>query len=334
MGAALAFYATFSIAPVLVIAIAIAGSVFGPEAARGEVVAQISGLTGTAEAEAIQGLLAGAYSSELGFWASVIAGIMLLMAATSMFAELKDSMDVIWGRTGPERSDIMTLLRGRLFSFGLILFVAYLLLASLIVSAALAALQKSWGAWFGDVGWLLYAFNDAFSLVVVFALFAAIFKWLPDPPVAWRDVAVGAGVTTALFTLGKFLIGLYLGNSGAASGFGAAGSLIVMLLWVYYSSQIFFWAPNLPGRTPDTGDCAATAQVPITRSRVPRPEHRFASCGPLCTATHAAANCMALVVLCHESEGASADAAVADRHGPVAHRQLTLCWLPYGITSS
>lgn len=240
MGAALAFYATFSIAPVLVIVIAVAGSVFGAEAARGEVVAQISGLTGKVGAETIQDLLAGAYNSDLSFWASIIAGITLLVAATSMFAELKDSLDVIWGKTGPERSGIVDLLRGRLLSFGLILIVAYLLLVSLVVSAALAAVQKSWGVWFGDMGWLLYVFNAVFSFAVVFALFASIFKWLPDPEVAWRDASVGAVVTATLFTLGKSLIGLYLGNSGVASGFGAAGSLIVILLWVYYSSQIFF----------------------------------------------------------------------------------------------
>lgn len=240
MGAALAFYATFSIAPVLVIVIAVAGAFFGPEAARGEVVAQISGLTGEAGATAIQDLLAGAYNSDLGYWASIIAGIMLLVAATSMFAELKESLDVIWGSTKPGRNGIIALLRGRLLSFGLILIVAYLLLVSLAVSAALAAAQKYWGDWFGDMGWVLYAFNTVFSFTVVFVLFASIYKWLPDARIAWRDIAVGSLVTAALFTLGKFVIGLYLGNSGVASGFGAAGSLIVILLWVYYSSQIFF----------------------------------------------------------------------------------------------
>jgi membrane protein len=240
MGAALAFYATFSIAPILIIAISVAGAAFGPEAARGEVVAQISGLTGKSEAETIQNLLEGAYNSDLGFWASVIAGITLLVTATSVFAELKDSLDVIWGKRSPERSGFMNFLRGRLLSFGLILTMGYLLLVSLVVSAALAAMQKSWGVWFGGMGWLLEVLNSMFSFVVVFVLFASIYKWLPDPPIAWRDVAVGAAVTAALFTLGKFLIGLYLGTSGIASGFGASGSLIVILLWVYYSSQIFF----------------------------------------------------------------------------------------------
>ena len=245
MGAALAFYATFSIAPILVIAIAIAGFVFGPEAARGEVVAQISGVTGKGGAETIQALLAGAYRSDLGVWASVVAGITLLVAATSVFAELKDSLDVIWGKQTPERGGVMALLRGRLVSFGLILTMGFLLLVSLVVSAALAALQKSWGDWLGGMEWLLGAVNAVFSFVVVAVLFASIYKWLPDPRIAWRDAIVGAAVTAALFTLGKFVIGLYLGNSNIASGFGAAGSLIAILLWVYYSSQIFFMGAEL-----------------------------------------------------------------------------------------
>jgi len=244
MGAALAFYATFSIAPILVIAIAVAGLVFGPDAARGEVVDQISGLTGKGGAETIESLLKGAYRSDLGVWASVIAGITLLVASTTVFAELKDSLDVIWGDhtrdDAPKRSGLMALLRGRLLSFGLILTMGYLLLISLAVSAALAALPKVWNGGLGDMAGLLGIANSMFAFAVVFVMFAIIYKWLPDARIAWRDVAVGAAFTTLLFTLGKFLIGLYLGNSSIASGFGAAGSLIVILLWVYYSSQIFF----------------------------------------------------------------------------------------------
>lgn len=245
MGAALAFYAAFSIAPILVIAIAIVGSVFGPEAARGEVIAQFGELVGSSGAETIQTLLAGAYRSDLGLWASVIAGVTLLVAATTVFAELKDSLDVIWGRRNPSRSGIMDLLLGRLLSFGLILTLGFLLLVSLVASAALAALQNYWGSAFGNTGLLLEALNSVFSFGVVFVLFACIFKWLPDPHVAWRDVLVGAAFTAALFTLGKFLIGLYLGNSQIAAGFGAAGSLMMILLWVYYSSQIFFMGAEI-----------------------------------------------------------------------------------------
>ncbi|MBY0268650.1 MAG: YihY/virulence factor BrkB family protein [Burkholderiales bacterium] len=245
MGAALAFYATFSIAPILVITIAIAGVVFGAEAARGEVVAQFQGLTGESGAETIQSLLAGAYNSGLGLWASVIAGITLLVAATSVFAELKNSLDVIWGTQMLARSGIIDLVRGRLLSFGLILTIGFLLLVSLGISAVLAALQKYWSGSFTGTGWLLEGLNSLFSFIVVFVLFASIYKWLPEARIAWRDVGIGAAVTAVLFTLGKFLIGLYLGNSQLAAGFGAAGSLVVILLWVYYSSQIFFMGAEL-----------------------------------------------------------------------------------------
>jgi len=245
MGAALAFYATFSIAPVLVIAIAVAGFVFGPEAARGEVVAQISEVTGKGSAETIQALVAGAYRSDLGVWASVLALVTLLAAATSVFAELKDSLDVIFGKKTNERSAIRSLVRGRLVAVGLIVTMGFLLLVSLIVSAALAALQKAWGHWLGGIEGILSVVNAVFSFVVVSALFASIYKWLPDPRIAWRDAVVGALTTAGLFTLGKVIIGVYLGSSNIASGFGAAGSLIAVLLWVYYSSQIFFMGAEL-----------------------------------------------------------------------------------------
>ncbi len=245
MGAALAFYATFSIAPILVITIAIAGFVFGAEAARGEVIAQFHGLTGESGAKTIQDLLAASYNSGLGFWASVIAGVTLLVAATSVFAELKNSLDAIWGTKRTQQSGIIAMVRDRLLSFGLILTIGFLLLISLGVSAVLAALQKSWSGPFAETGWLLEGVNSLFSFVVVFALFASIYKWLPDTRIAWRDVGVGAAITAALFTLGKFLIGLYLGNSQLAAGFGAAGSLVVILVWVYYSSQIFFMGAEL-----------------------------------------------------------------------------------------
>ncbi|MDP1673667.1 MAG: YihY/virulence factor BrkB family protein [Burkholderiales bacterium] len=269
MGAALAFYATFSIAPILVITIAIAGFFFGAEAARGEVVAQFHGLTGESGAKTIQTLLAATYNSGLGFWASVIAVITLLVAATSVFAELKNSLDVIWGAQKKAHSGIIALIRGRLLSFGLILTIGFLLLVSLGVSAILAALQKYWSDSLAGTGWLLEGLNSLFSFFVVFGLFAAIYKWLPDARIAWQDVGIGAAITAALFTLGKFLIGLYLGNSQLAAGFGAAGSLVVILLWVYYSSQIFFIGAEmthayagyradrgLPGANPASGNPA------------------------------------------------------------------------------
>lgn len=241
MGAALAFYASFSLAPMFVIVIAIAGMVFGEDAARGEVVEELRDMIGPTGAIAVQGLIEGARHIGQGFVASLIALGALLLAATKAFAELKDSLDVIWGSKRRTSSTILNLVRGRILSFGLILTLGFLLLVSLLISAALAALQKYWGAWFSDIAWITEGINSLLSFLVVTSLFAIIYKWLPDASIAWRDVGVGALVTASLFTLGKFLIGLYIGNSATASSFGAAGSLVIILLWVYYSSQIFFF---------------------------------------------------------------------------------------------
>lgn len=241
MGASLAFYASFSLAPMFVIVIAVAGMVFGEDAARGEVVEQLRDLIGPSGAVAVQGLIEGARHIGQGFVASLIALAALLLAATKAFAELKDSLDVIWGSERTTSSTLLNLVRGRILSFGLILTLGFLLLVSLLISAALSALQKYWGAWFSDIAWITEGINSLVSFLVVTSLFAIIYKWLPDASIAWRDVGVGALVTASLFTLGKFLIGLYLGNSATASSFGAAGSLVVILLWVYYSSQIFFF---------------------------------------------------------------------------------------------
>jgi len=241
MGASLAFYASFSLAPMFVIVIAIAGMVFGEDAARGEVVDQLSGLVGSAGAQAVQGLIEGASNVGQGVLAGIIAVTLLLLAATKAFAELKDSLDVIWGSQSARTSGIVKLLHGRLLSFGLILTLGFLLLVSLLLSAALVALQKYWGGWFSDVAWITEGINSLVSFLVVSTLFAFIYKWLPDAAIAWRDVVVGALVTAGLFTLGKFLIGFNLGNSAIASSFGAAGSLVVILLWIYYSSQILFF---------------------------------------------------------------------------------------------
>lgn len=241
MGASLAFYASFSMAPMFVIVIAVAGVVFGEDAARGEIVAQLNGLIGTSGAQAVQGLIEGARNIGQGFLASLLAFSTLLIAATKAFAELKDSLDVIWGTQRSTPSTLVNFMRGRLLSFGLILTLGFLLLVSLLISASLVALQKYWGPWFSDVAWMTEGINSIMSFTVVATLFAFIYKWLPEAAIAWRDVIVGALVTAGLFTLGKFLIGFYLGNSAIASSFGAAGSLIVILLWVYYSSQVFFF---------------------------------------------------------------------------------------------
>ena len=239
-GAALAFYTLFSMTPILVLAIAVAGHFFGAEAAQGEIIAQLQGLVGPNGAQAIQALLAAARNPASGLVATIVSSVLLLVGATSVFAELKDSLDELWDIEQPLQSGIMALVRTRLLSFGLILVLAFLLLISLIVSAALAVLERyAGGIWSSSVTALSIQ-SSLLSFSVIACLFAVIYKMLPNVVLSWRDVWIGAVVTAALFSLGKYAIGLYLGNNAVASSFGAAGSVIALLLWVYYSAQIFF----------------------------------------------------------------------------------------------
>lgn len=239
-GAALAFYTLFSMAPILVLAIAVAGYFFGAEAAQGEIVAQVQGLVGPNGAQAIQSLLAAARDPASGLVATLVASVLLLLGATSVFAELKDSLDELWGIDKPRQSAFSVILRTRLLSFGMVLVLAFLLLVSLVVSAALAVLERYAGGVLGSFAAVLATTASLISFGVIACMFAIIYKTLPDAPLTWRDVWIGAAFTAGLFSLGKYVIGLYLGNSGVASSFGAAGSLIALLLWVYYSAQIFF----------------------------------------------------------------------------------------------
>ena len=239
-GAALAFYTLFSMTPILLLAIVVAGYFFGAEAAQGEIVAQVQGLVGPNGAKAIQALLAAARDPASGLVATLIASVLLLVGATSVFAELKDSLDELWGIDKPRQSAFSVILRTRLLSFGMVLVLAFLLLVSLIVSAALAVLERYAGGVLGSFAAVLATTSSLISFGVIACMFAIIYKALPDAPLTWRDVWIGAAFTAGLFSLGKYAIGLYLGNSGVASSFGAAGSLIALLLWVYYSAQIFF----------------------------------------------------------------------------------------------
>jgi membrane protein len=240
-GAALAFYTLFSMAPMLILVIAIAGAVFGEQAARGEIFGQLSGLIGPTGADAIQLLLAAAHSNRSGPIAALIAVAVLLIGATTVFSELKDSLDEIWYVERTRQSGIMSLIRTRMLSFGLILVLAFLLLTSLVVSAALALLAKYLGGMWLSVTLVFSPLSQLFSFAVIASLFASIYKMLPQTKLPWRDVWIGSIGTAALFVLGKYLIGIYLGNSGVASSYGAAGSVIALLLWIYYSAQIFFF---------------------------------------------------------------------------------------------
>jgi membrane protein len=239
MGAALAYYTLFSLAPILVVAIAIAGLAFGAEAVRGEIVGQIEGLVGLEGARAVQAMLEGAAQPSSSIPATIIGVITFFLVATGAFLELQTDLDAIW-RVKPKSSGnfLRSLVMQRLISFGLVLGLAFLLLTSLVVSAGLAAANDYLGNAFPGVAVLWEAINVVVSLGVITLLFAMIYKVLPDVKLAWSDVWVGALVTAGLFTIGKFLIGLYLGTSSLASTYGAAGSVIVILVWVYYSAQI------------------------------------------------------------------------------------------------
>jgi membrane protein len=238
LGASLSYYTLFAIAPVLLVAIAIAGFVFGAEAVRGEIVGQLDELLGREGAQAVQALLAGATREQAGALATVVGSVTFVLAATGAFLELQAALNTIWRVKPRPDVNLRAFLTDRLRSFGLVVAVGFLLLVSLAVSAALAALGRWVGRTAPDLPVIWNAANLLVSLAVITALFALVYRILPDVHLRWRDVAIGAFVTALLFTLGKQGIGLYLGKSSTASSYGAAGSVVVLLLWVYYSSQI------------------------------------------------------------------------------------------------
>jgi len=256
LGAALSYYTAFSLAPLLVIAIAIAGLVFGRDAVEGRLFAEIRGLVGPHSAATIQSMIASAGRRGSGALATVVSVVVILFGASGVFGQLQTSLDRIWHVAPKPDRGVRGILRDRFLSFGMVLGVGFLLLVSLVVSAALAAVGAFATGRLPAIAPLLQAVGFVVSFAVVTALFAMIFRFLPDAKVEWRDVWVGAVVTSLLFTIGRTLIGLDLGRSSVSSSYGAAGSLIVILLWVYYSSQILFfgaeftkvWAVRYGGR--------------------------------------------------------------------------------------
>jgi membrane protein len=239
LGASLSYYTLFSFAPILVIVIAIAGAAFGAEAVRGEVATQLTGLVGETGAKAIQDLIKNAHEPRMGTVASVIGVITFLLGATGAFLELEAALNDIWkvkARTAALGFKGMVL--QRFLSFGLVLAVGFLLLTSLVVSAGLAAINSYMSGLLplAPVVWQIV--NVVVSLLVITLLFALIYKVLPNVSLDWADVWIGGIVTAALFELGKIAIGLYLGHSSVASSYGAAGSLVVLLAWIYYTSQV------------------------------------------------------------------------------------------------
>jgi membrane protein len=262
MGAALAYYTVFSIAPLLIIVIAGAALVFGQQAAQQELLDQIRALLGDQGTHAIEIMLESAQKPKQGVLASVLSVVTLAIGATGVFNELESDLNRIWKVRGPEGRGIWHLLRTRLLSFGMVLAIGFLLLVSLIVSAALAAWGKYWGGLFAGMEVVLHATNFVLSLVVISVLFALMYKILPSVKIAWRHAWLGAALASVLFTLGKLLIGLYIGKSSIASSYGAAGALVVLLIWVYYSAQIFLFGAEFIKAYADNPDAARASTSP------------------------------------------------------------------------
>lgn len=240
LAAALAYYTVLSIAPLLVLAIAVAGLVFGEEAAKGQIASELAAVVGPQAGEGIQTVIKHAESPEAGTLGSILGLVALLFGASGVFGELQSSLNTIWEVEPKPGRGVWGMLRQRFFSFSMVLGVAFLLLVSLVLSAALSGLGKFLEGTLpgGEVVWQVL--NFAVSIGVITTLFALLFKVVPDAKVQWRDVWMGAAVTAVLFTIGKLALGLYLGRAAVSSPYGAAGSIIVLVIWVYYAAQILF----------------------------------------------------------------------------------------------
>ena len=241
LGAALAFYSMLSLGPLVLIGISLAGIVFGPDAARGQIVGQIDGLIGHDGAQAVQGIIAGAGAAKDTSWLATLLGFAtLLFGASGMFGQLQDSLNVIWHVPPREEGGFWTMIKSRFFSFAMVMGCAFLLLVSLVASAMLTTVGSYAQGGLPEVATVMKIINAIVGFFIISGIFGLTFKLLPDVKVEWRDVRGGAILTALLFLIGKGAISLYLAHSGLASGFGAAGSLVVVLVWVYYSAQILF----------------------------------------------------------------------------------------------
>ena len=280
LGAALAYYTIFSLAPLLLIAVAIAGLAFGREAAQGRIVDEIGGLLGESGAKTIEEMVKSASKPSEGILATVTGLVALFFGASGAFNELRQAMNTVWEVPEREGGGIKALIKDRLLSFAMVVFIGFLLLVSLLMSAALSAMGEMMGGVVTEKLHLLQLVNIVVGLGVVTVLFAMIFKFLPDaqPVVAWKDVWIGAFMTAFLFTIGKVAISLYLGRGTVGSAYGAAGSLLVILVWVYYAAQILFFGAELTqvyakrhgSRASVSGETAApTAQARARRAERP-----------------------------------------------------------------
>ena len=241
LGAALAFYTLLSIAPLVILSVAIVAMVFGETNAREEILNQVSAMLGKEGADAVRGMIEHAQAPASGLLASVLGLFTLLLGASGVFGELRDALNLIWEANPPASGGFVNMVRQRLFSFGMVLTIGFLLLVSLVLNAALAAGGKAFANWFPGSELVLGSLNFILSFAAIAVLFTLIYKYVPDKAIAWRHVWIGAVATAFFFTIGKFLIGLYLGGGTMGSPYGAAGSLVVVIIWVYYSAQIFYF---------------------------------------------------------------------------------------------
>ena len=241
LGASLAFYTILSLAPLLIIVIAIVSLIFGHDAAQDQIANQLRDLIGQSGADAVKTMLAGSHEASSGVVATVIGVITLLLGASGVCGELRAALNKMWDAKPAGGSGFMGMIKEKSFAFGMVLAIGFLLLVSLVVSAGLAAVGKFASGLLPIPPFVLEILNFLVSFGVITLLFALIYKYVPDVKIEWHDVWIGATATALLFTIGKFLIGLYLGKAGVGSAYGAAGSLIAVIVWVYYSAQIFFF---------------------------------------------------------------------------------------------
>lgn len=241
LGASVAFYTLLSFAPLLVLTVAVMALVLDKQSAQTGLIDQARQMIGDRGADTVKSLLVNAQKPSSGVMASIIAFVMLLFGASGVFAELRDALNIIWDAEPPNESGLSGMIKQRLFSFGMVLSVGFLLLVSLIISAGLAALGKFFGHLLPLPAFVFEFINFAVSFIVITLLFALLYKFVPARRISWRDVRVGAVGTAILFTVGKFLLGFYLGKASVGSAYGAAGSLVAVIVWVYYSAQIFFF---------------------------------------------------------------------------------------------
>jgi len=290
VSAALAYFTLFSIAPLLLIAIAIAGLFFGQEATKNQLVGALQGLVGQESAKAVQAMVKNAGKPSSGIVATIVSVVTLLIGATGVVSQLQESLNIVWQVEPKPGRGVMGVIKDRIASFSMILAIGFLLLVSLVVSTVLTAASQSLQGFLpgGALIWRVVDFGLSFGFITL--LFAMMYKILPDVRIAWKDVWIGAAITSLLFTIGKFLIGLYLGHSSVQSAYGAAGSLVVLLIWVYYSAQIFLFGAELTqvytnryGSGMKPAENAIAVNIPVSSSsqdfpaqkRVTTPDHHF-----------------------------------------------------------